>query len=449
MRKTAPPPPPGVTASSIKGRVDTSLTGPIAQAGTIALLAAPLAVMLIPPKNARGRRNPRRWLLGPVAVTGAVAWAIVGGIWFALGVAWRPFPEAVPAAIYVASAVALHAAMLAVVKPLATRRRTVAWTLPVALVAVVAALLQANICYQLYPTVASLDPTTIPDEVAYEDLKSVGQRDTGVVTTVRLNNSASGFAAREAHVYLPPAYFDRDRPKLPVIVVVAGVPGAPAQWFDEGLAGQALDSFASEHRGRAPVVVAVDANGETFKDTLCVDSPATGDKVATYLSRDVPAAVAGLFDVDRDPAKWAIAGLSRGGSCALQTAVANPGVYPTFLSMSPQKNLIDENLDETVRKYFKGDRAAYDAADPLTVLEKVGKPGGPERGPDIHGRFIAGLDDAEDRDAGRALSTAAHAAGIPVSYSELPGGHTWKVWSAGFRDSLPWLSARLGLTGEG
>lgn len=206
-------------------------------------------------------------------------------------------------------------------------------------------------------------------------------------------------AARDAQVYLPPAYFAHPRPKLPVVVLVSGVPGSPEQWFAEGRAGQALDAFAEDHRGLAPITVAVDANGAVFKDTLCVDSPATGDKVMTYLAEDVPAGVAKLFDVDENPA-------------------------------------------ETVATYFRGDGKAYDAIDPLKILETARFGGG------AHGRIIAGLDDAEDREAGRELTAAAHAAGIDVAYSETPGAHTWRAWAAGFAESLPWLSARLGLTGE-
>ncbi|MEX3528125.1 alpha/beta hydrolase [Corynebacterium xerosis] len=274
------------------------------------------------------------------------------------------------------------------------------------------------------------------------DIGRRAPRDGGVLTSVHLDNPASGFAARDAQVYLPPAYFAHPRPKLPVVVLVSGVPGSPEQWFAEGRAGQALDAFAEDHRGLAPTTVAVDANGTVFKDTLCVDSPATGDKVMTYLAEDVPAGVAKLFDVDPDPARWAIAGLSRGGSCALQMSLTHPGTYPTFLSMSPQKRPVDENPAETVATYFRGDGKAYDAIDPLKILETARFDGG------VHGRIIAGLDDAEDRETGRELTAAAHAAGVAVAYSETPGAHTWRAWAAGFAESLPWLSARLGLTGE-
>lgn len=229
------------------------------------------------------------------------------------------------------------------------------------------------------------------------DIGRRAPRDGGVLTAVHLDNPASGFAARDAQVYLPPAYFAHPRPKLPVVVLVSGVPGSPEQWFAEGRAGQALDAFAEDHRGLAPITVAVDANGTVF---------------------------------------------NRGGSCDLQMSLTHPGTYPTFLSMSPQKRPVDENPAETVATYFRGDRKAYDAIDPLKILETARFGGG------AHGRIIAGLDDAEDREAGRELTAAAHAAGIDVAYSETPGAHTWRAWAAGFAESLPWLSARLGLTGE-
>lgn len=438
---------------------DLSLTGIMAQITVIAVQLVALALIALPPKRYRESKNRRSalrgWFAGPVLVTGIVAWAIAGIVWLLLEITWRPFPEQIPGAMYLVAGVALHVGFLSVVKPLATRRRNLAWTLPVALAAVVAALLQANIAYQLYPTVATLDPTAGPDEVEYADLTALrdgssprDHRDKGVVTQVKLGNSASGFKAREAQVYLPPAYFERGRPELPVVVLVHGVPGAPGQWFAEGRAGEALDAFAAEHRGRAPVVVAVDANGETFKDTLCVDSPTTGDKVMTYLSQDVPASVKELFDVSRDPAKWAIGGSSRGATCALQTSLSHPAAYPTFLSMSPQKHPVDENLDQTVAKYFGGDRRAYDAIDPLAILGAGWAQPAGEGAIPVEGKIIAAFDNEEDRNAGRELAAAANRAGLPVVYSEQPGGHTWRIWAEGFRESLPWLSARLGLTGE-
>ncbi len=159
-----------------------------------------------------------------------------------------------------------------------------------------------------------------------------------------------------------------------------GVPGSPEQWFDIGRAGSALNRWAQDHGGLAPVVVAVDANGgEAWGDTLCVDSP--HGRARTYLTADVPAAVKKLFDVDPDPRSWAIGGLSRGGTCALQTALAAPDVYRTFLDMSGELHPLSGDRRETVGKYFGGDERAYEAEDPAARLEREAKePTGAWRG---------------------------------------------------------------------
>lgn len=57
-----------------------------------------------------------------------------------------------------------------------------------------------------------------------------------------------------------------------------------------------------------------------------------------------------------------------------------------------------------------------------------------------------GTDDAEPLAAARQLAPLATAAGISTCLVTMPGqGHTFDVWSAAFRDSLPWMAARLGL----
>ncbi|MER2204873.1 MAG: esterase, partial [Rhodococcus sp. (in: high G+C Gram-positive bacteria)] len=40
---------------------------------------------------------------------------------------------------------------------------------------------------------------------------------------------------------------------------------------------------------------------------------------------------------------------------------------------------------------------------------------------------------------------AAKAAGMDARYLELPGGHSFSVWSAGVEQELAWISQRMGL----
>src|SRR5437764_13987889 len=94
----------------------------------------------------------------------------------------------------------------------------------------------------------------------------------GIVVSIDIPGRSSGFQARPAQVYLPPAWFDHPRPKLPVVVLLHGTPGTPADWVDGGMAKVTADRWASGHGGVAPIVVMPDVNGSAFADTECVDS---------------------------------------------------------------------------------------------------------------------------------------------------------------------------------
>ncbi|WP_407812297.1 alpha/beta hydrolase-fold protein, partial [Staphylococcus aureus] len=89
---------------------------------------------------------------------------------------------------------------------------------------------------------------------------------------VTIAGTVSGFSARDAEIYLPPAYFTNPRPELPVLVLLAGQPGAPEDWLQGGRLVQTMDTYAAAHSGLAPVVVVADGTGSELANPLCVDS---------------------------------------------------------------------------------------------------------------------------------------------------------------------------------
>lgn len=176
---------------------------------------------------------------------------------------------------------------------------------------------------------------------------------TGIVSTVTIPGLVSGFAARKAWIYLPPAYLSIPRVQLPVLVLVPGQPGTPRDWFDGGRLDAVLDSYAGGHAGLAPIVVVADPLGSQLAQTLCVDSVA--GNAFTYLSVDVPSWIRSTLQVDPDPRRWAVGGMSAGGTCALQLAVNAPAVYPTFLDISGQDEPTVGTRRQTVTQFFGGD----------------------------------------------------------------------------------------------
>lgn len=258
----------------------------------------------------------------------------------------------------------------------------------------------------------------------------------GAVAEVHIPPIRSGFAARDAWVYLPPAYLTAHRPQLPLLMMIGGQPGSPRDWLDGGQLAQQMDRWAAAHAGLAPVVVMPDALGGLTSNPLCMNS-ALG-RADTYLARDVPAWATTVLRVDPNTAHWAVGGLSYGGTCSLQLAVAHPALFPTFFDASGQRGPTLGGRARTVAAAFGGKEAAFAAVDPLRELTI-------HRYPRSAAWLVVGAQDAVYRPQALAVAAAARAAGMSVIYRELPGRHSWAVWRPALGDALPWLAQRMGL----
>lgn len=398
----------------------------------------------------------KRWYLTralPASVLAAAA--IATALYYVVEKVWRPFPDPIEVEIYVWIGVGL-AALLAVVPRTVAARGVLGKIVSVvaAVLVVVAASAQVNLVFAAYPTVGTLVGVEEVDRIDLADLP--GPQETvvtgrpldtvwtapdsmprsGKLTSAVIPPTASGFSARPAEIYLPPAYFADPRPLLPVLVLLAGQPGAPEDWLTGGMLASIMDDFAREHSGLSPVVVVPDGTGSEIANPLCVDS-ALG-KTDTYLSRDVPAWIESTLQVDTDHSTWVVGGLSYGGTCSIQLATNHPDVYPNFLDLSGQAEPTLGDRGRTVSEIFGGDEAAFVAVNPMDLLKK-------RTYPDSAGAFVVGAEDNDYRPGQQAMYDAAKAAGMDVRYLEVPGGHSFAVWSEGLRQELPWLMQRVGL----
>jgi S-formylglutathione hydrolase FrmB len=263
----------------------------------------------------------------------------------------------------------------------------------------------------------------------------------GTVVPLAIPGTASGFVAQPAQVYLPPAWSAPHQAPLPVVMLLHGTPGDPTDWVEGGRAQATADAWAAKHDGVAPVLVMPDINGSTTGDTECVDSPL--GRVETYLTVDVPAAVrANLGTLPPGPG-WAIAGLSEGGTCAIMLALRHPDLFPTFGDFSglagPRVGETNADTASTVSELFGGSAEEFAAHEPADLLAN-------RQFPRLGGWFQVGALDAEPLAAIQQLAPLAAAAGIDTCLVVMPNGeHTFDVWSAAFRNSLPWLAQRVGL----
>jgi S-formylglutathione hydrolase FrmB len=300
-----------------------------------------------------------------------------------------------------------------------------------------------NAYYEYYRTLGEALGGAPPDEESLAGAERGRGRvpAQGRVVPVDIRGTSSGFAARTAEVYLPPAWWKRPRPALPVIVLLHGTPGSPTDWVEAGQAQVTADTWAAEHNGVGPVVVMPDSNGSFIADTECVDSPL--GRVETYLTVDVPAAVQKMFGTQAPGKGWAVAGLSEGGSCAIMLALRHPKMFVAFGDFGglagPRVGDTNADTASTVAQLFGGSQQQFDAHEPASVMHGTSFAG-------LGGWFEVGSADAEPLAAAQQLAPLAVAAGVSTCLVVVPGGeHTWDVWTAAFRTSLPWLAARLRL----
>lgn len=426
----------------------SAVVGPVPNAITVAGTAAIVALL--------ARRGRRWWtVVVPLLVVGAVAVAAAAGLvvdrW------WRPFPDPLPVRVLAWGAVAVFASGVAVAAAFRAGLRRRLLTAVLLVIALTLPAMKINAFYGYYPTLRAafgipdanaVDLADVPAAATVvtappgQDLASVWQPPpdqpaTGRVAQVDIPGVRSGFSARPAAVYLPPAYLSAQRrPLLPVLVLVAGQPGGPQDWLVAGKLAAVMDRFAAANRGLAPVVVVPDATGAPLANPLCLDSRL--GNVETYLARDVPEWAATTLQVDTAPGRRAIGGFSYGGTCALQLAVRAPAEYPTFLDISGQAEPTLGNRDLTVAAAFGGDQAAFAAVNPADVLASTTLPASA-------GVFAVGRDDAEYEPQARAMLEATRRAGMDVRLDPQPGGHAWPVATAALEAALPWLAQRAGL----
>lgn len=379
------------------------------------------------------------------------------GVGFLYGVkSVHPVPAGTPDSMLIWIVVAVMMIPVAVVGwPSAHWTRKVASLLAVPLL-FATALNVANETFQYYPTVLRLfgrEANHFLDNAQLNAMRAQARKTGklpphGATISVFIPPTVSHFSAQDAYVWLPPAWFLPSEPRLPVVELLAGVPGDPSDWTRAGFADSTALAFAQAHDGRAPILVMPDQNGTivprtyTSGDTECANSKQFGN-AETYLVTDVPAFMRKEFNAKGGADSFAVAGLAAGGTCAVTLALRNPAVFSTFASYSGYASPTYHNLgrQQTIDQLYGGSVADYQAHDPAYLLAK-------NRYAGLSGWFETGLQDSGPLADAHLLVPLARRAGIDTCALLPNGAHDFDFWGNAFRDSLPWLSWKLGVTPE-
>jgi S-formylglutathione hydrolase FrmB len=415
--------------------IDTSIVS-----GWLPVVVVVVAVACATTAVVVSRVPPRRLLVaaGVVATTAAVValllWT-VGSAFPATTVWWS------------AAALWLLVVTVAAWPHVSAFRRAVS-VVAVVLLAIVT-LGSLNAAYGTYPALDRLVHLNPVNNVTAGELAAIERHaelrgklpSRGTVVVEHIAPTVSGFRARDAYVYLPPAWFATPRPALPTLILLPGEPGSPADWTVAGDADTTADAFAAEHDGRAPIIVMPDPNGFLTEDTECVNSKF--GNAETYLTVDVPAFARSELGAATGPGSLAIAGLSAGATCSTELALRHPDEFATFASFSgfAAPTYLDYGIPKTIEILFDGSRARFDEHDPLMLLRR-------HRYPGLDAWFEVGESDTVPHHALGLLVPAAQKAGIDTCSLVRPGGHDFALWSQAFADALPWLAWRLHLMAD-
>jgi poly(3-hydroxybutyrate) depolymerase len=257
----------------------------------------------------------------------------------------------------------------------------------------------------------------------------------GTIGSVTIPNTLSGFRSRPAGLYLPPAALVKNPPLLPLVVMLMGQPGNPDPSFQKPI----LDAFAARHNGLAPIVLVVDQLGDPAIDPLCLDTAKHG-KSETFLVGDAVAWARANLHVLPDAAHWTIAGYSNGGECALSLGSKHPEIWSNVLDISGEEYPGSDRPNQTLKEDFAGNKAAYQAVWPLTMLAG-------HHYSDTVGIFTVGSNDGSYVTQAKRVEAAAKASGWKTAYFEVPnGGHVLGALNGGLREGYRLLYPRLGLS---
>ncbi|MBK5238038.1 MAG: hypothetical protein JJE28_02885 [Actinomycetales bacterium] len=256
---------------------------------------------------------------------------------------------------------------------------------------------------------------------------------TGVIAG-GIPNAVSHFPARPAEIYLPPAALVANPPKLPLVVLMMGEPGDP----NPTIIARTLETYAAKNRGLAPIVVVVDQLSEPTYDPLCLDGPR--GNVEAYVMKDVvPWALANL-NVSTDRKDWTFAGFSNGGGCSAYFGARYPATWGNILDVSGIEFAGLTEQAAVLKEEFAGDQKAYDAIKPINIMAG-------QRYPDTVAIFTTGELDSKYGPGQEAVSKAAAAAGMDVTFKRLPGvAHNNTSLTLGLPVGFDVLFPRMGLS---
>lgn len=143
------------------------------------------------------------------------------------------------------------------------------------------------------------------------------------------------------------------------------------------------------------------------------------------------------FHASLNPRRWAIAGLSEGGTCALDLVTRHPDRFSTFGDFSGDTAPTLGSQYATLHGLYGGslrDQLAHNPTNWFAIDTTAG----------VAGYIAAGSHDHGSITSQQYLATAARHDHMQIRLDIIPGaGHNFRTWTKALRDAYPWIVNRL------
>lgn len=236
-----------------------------------------------------------------------------------------------------------------------------------------------------------------------------------------------GMRQRRMYVYLPPGYHENPLQSYPVLYLLHGGGGDEDAWTTLGRAAIILDNLIASGTAVPMIVVMPNGNddqavsqgfglGPTPSSQQLNAPPPDPDRYALHapqhpepyfgvfaesLVKDVIPFVERTYRVKAHAAHRAIAGLSMGGAQTVVITAHNPGLFDYIGVFSAGGTVGDPEFDAQLEALARSQPKLY---------------------------WVGAGDDDIARLRAAKLAAGALAKGLPASYTQRPGAHTWPLW---------------------
>ena len=300
---------------------------------------------------------------------------------------------------------------------------------------VIAAFTVVNQNYDYYPTLARLlgkDAANFADlpqlKAIRDEVRRTGKLPThGETIAVTIPATVSKFQTGQAYVYLPPVWFKNPEPQLPLIELIAGVPGEPSDWTRAGYADTTSTAFAEQHHGGGPDPGHPGQQRQPDQRQRVLQQRASGTRRPTW-SRTSPPTCRPSSTPPSASTPWPWPACRPAAPAPPCSPSAIRQVFSTFASYSgyASPTYENDNAQQTIAQLYGGSKANYEAHNPVNLLTGNQYPGRPVGSPPAR----ATPNPWPRPDSCRRWPRRP---GCRCAGRHRPGDHSFAFWAAAFR----------------